>query len=573
MKRLLGYFKGLTTDVILGPVLKLAEAGLDLLIPIVILRIINNGVANGDTAYTVKMMLVLICIGTVGFAIAIIAQYFCARAACVFAGRIRKALLEKITVMSAKDAETTGDSTLVTRLTSDVEQVQNGVNLTLRLLLRAPVIVVGATVLSFTVNVRLALVFCVLVPLISAIVISVLVFSTPKHAATRKALDSIVVTARENISGVRVVRAFNTEKKRVISFSESSDKLAVLQTAAGNVSSLLNPLTAVSVNAALVAIVIIGNSYSAKGLATAGEIIALCNYMTQMLTELLKFANLVINVTKAGVCADRIAGVIYDTESQVRENCNDKSDHLIEFRNVTFSYGGEPALSDVSFFVEGSEHIGIIGGTGSGKTTIASLICRIYDVSDGAVFVRGSNVLSYDPEELRNSLSVVPQKTSLFSGTVASNVSFGDENPDENRIADSINRAMAGDFVFSSGKRSDEYEITQNGKNLSGGQRQRISVARALYRKSDVLILDDYNSALDYSTDLSLRKSIFSLPWSPAVIVISQRISAVKSCDRILVLDDGRIVGNGSHDELIENCPVYRELYKSQTEGGYDDRQ
>ncbi len=569
MKRLLRYFKGLTAEIIFGPLLKLAEALLDLFIPIIVLNIIENGIAAGDSIYTVRMMLLLMAFGAAGFGLAITAQYFCAKAACVFSARLRKELLYRINMMSAVSAEKNGDSTLFTRLTSDIDQIQNGVNLTLRLLLRAPVIVTGATVLAFTVNSELAVIFCILIPVLALIVSIISHFSSPRHAESRNKLDSIVVTTRESISGIRIIRAFNTESKRQCAFSDDTDNLASVQIEAGNISSLLNPLTFAAVNLALISLVAVGNYISPHNIVAAGQLIALCNYMTQILTELIKFANLGVSITKANVCARRVTDILFETEVQKKSDSisiNEISEHLVEFRNVTFSYGGSPALNDICFFVDKSEHIGIIGGTGSGKTTIASLICRVYDADRGEVFFDGKNVLSYEPISLRKKISVVPQKTALFTGTIATNVSLGDDNPENEKINASLRYAQA--FSFVSEKNGGILApVTQNGRNFSGGQRQRIAIARALYRQSELLILDDYNSALDYATDSAIRQKIKNLSWKPAVIVISQRISSVMSCDRVIVLDEGYIVGNGTHEELISSCPVYSEIFRSQTEG------
>ena len=566
MRRLLRYFDGLTADIVLGPLFKLAEAAIDLAVPIVILKMIEGGIELGDTAYTVRMMFVLILMGVSGLILAVTAQFFCARAACVFSGRVRKALLEQVTVMSAGDACKAGDATLVTRMTADIDQIQNGVNLTLRLFLRAPVIVVGATVLAFFVNARLAVIFCILIPCLAASIVVIMHISSVRYEKTRRDLDDIVVMARENISGVRTFRAYNADEKNIPLFNRRSDGLASLSVRAGNISSLLNPLTYVLVNIAVIAVLASGNMLFAAGFAAAGEIIALCNYMTQILTEIVKFANLVFSISKANVCAARVADVIFDTRIQKAEKVTGVSEHLIEFRDVDFSYGGEPVLKKISFTVDRSERVGIIGGTGSGKTTVASLICRIYEAESGNVFFDGADVLSYEPLDLRKKISAVPQKCCLFRGTVASNVAFGESEPDEDLILDSLRYAQAYDFVAGSEK-GIYSEITDGGKNLSGGQRQRLTIARALYRRSDVLILDDFNSALDYSTDRALRNKLFSLPWDPAVIVISQRFSSVMPCDRIIVLDDGVIAGIGSHEELLSGCPVYREIYESQTEG------
>lgn len=568
MRKLFPYLRDYRLDCVLGPVLKLLEAALELAVPFFILKITNTGIAGGDRGYILTLMGILVAMGLAGLVFSVSAQYFCARAACGFGAKVREALYGKIFTLSFDRLDDMGASGIITRMTGDTDQVQNAVNLSLRLLLRAPVIVFGALVLAFTVNVKGALVFCVMIPLLAAVIFAVRLTTSPLHGKIRAELDGMTQITRENLSGTRVIRALCREKGENVRFSSAAGRLEKMQNRAGVISALLNPLTYVIVNLSIVALIFVGGRLSEKSLITAGEILALYNYMTQILFELVKLANLIITVTRGQVCGKRITAVLECRSTQEIAEDDREDGPFLRFDDVSFAYhkGSQPAVSHVSFSAEKGEKIGIIGGTGSGKTTVAALLCRFYDPDGGRITVRGRNVLSYDPDELRAGMGIVLQKAELFGGTVRSNVTYGAPDISDSELNAALETAQAAEFVSEMPLGPDS-PVEQGGRNLSGGQRQRISVARALAKKSDILILDDSASALDYMTELKLRRGIAALDPAPAVIIISQRVSSVRGCDRILVLDEGRVCGLGTHDFLYGSCPEYREICDTQTRG------
>ena len=567
MKKLLKYMKGYGRECFLGPLLKLLEAALELLVPYVIFDIINTGIVNDDRGYIVGKMFILIGMGLAGLLFSVAAQYFSAKAAVGFSSKVREVLFAYIMRLGYPEIDKTGKSTFITRLTSDINQVQTGINLTLRLFLRSPFIVFGAMICAFTIDKSSAMVFVGVIPVLALVVFSIMLSTIPLYRKVQQKLDVILSKTRENLSGVRMLRALCKEDEEISEFGEKNNELNHAQKFVGKISALMNPLTYVIINAAIVVLIYTGALRVNEGILTQAAIIALYNYMSQILVELIKLANLIITITKAVACGNRVAAVL-ETEPSMTVQPETFGDdrHTVEFRDVSFRYssGGENALSDIDFTADPGQTIGIIGGTGSGKTTLVNLICRFYDATGGEVLVDGKNVKSYDFPTLRNKVGIVPQGSSLFRGDVRSNIKFGNENAGDDEIWAALEAAQAKGFVSEKPGQLD-FEIEQGGKNLSGGQRQRLTVARALVRRPEILILDDSSSALDYATDLALRHAIKNLDYKPVIFIVSQRASTLRGSDKIIVLDEGKAVGMGTHDGLYDSCPVYREICDSQT--------
>ena len=585
MKKLLVYLKDYKKESVLGPLFKLLEATFELIVPLVMAAIIDTGVATGDKSYIMKMCMVLVLLAVIGLTCSVTAQYFAAKAAVGFATKLRHALFAHIESLSFTEMDTVGTATLITRMTSDVNQVQNGVNLVLRLFLRSPFIVFGAMVMAFTIDVKAALVFVVTIPLLSIIVFGIMLISIPLYKKVQSALDKVLGITRENLTGSRVIRAFNKEDDEKVHFNENNDLLTRAQIYVGKISALMNPLTYVIINGAIVVLVWIGAVRVDNGYITQGEVVALINYMSQILVELVKLANLIININKSIACGNRIQSIfemqpsITDGSGQkvdkVQTDTADRSEeaeYAVEFSHVGLTYAGagDESLTDIDFKVKKGETIGIIGGTGSGKSSVVNLIPRFYDVTSGFIKVDGKDVKDYPLEELRGKIGTVLQKAVLFHGTIRENLKWGNPDATEEDLNRAITVAQAKEFVDNKEGRLD-FEIEQGGKNLSGGQRQRLTIARAVVKKPEILILDDSASALDFATDAALRKAIREMEGETTVFIVSQRAASIQHADRIVVLDDGKIVGLGTSEELLESCEVYQEIYNSQfkkQEGG-----
>lgn len=566
MKYLFLYAKKYKAQVILGPLFKLLEASLELCVPLIVKLIIDVGIKNGDKRYIILMSLLLVAFGLVGLMFTVIAQYFSAAASVKTVAGLRGALFKKIQNFSYADMDKAGASTMITRLTDDCNQVQTGMNLTLRLLLRSPFVVFGAMIMAFTIDVQSALVFVVVIPLIAAVVFAVMIACIPLYGKVQKKLDKVMLLTRENLSGVRVIRAFGREETEKANYSENCKTLAKSQNKAGIIAALLNPLTYTLINFAVVALVYVGAIRVDGGAITQGAVIAIYNYMSQILVELIKLANLIINVTKSVACAKRIGGVLDEPTMQKNgEIASGKADMrgCVSFKNASLKYGESAgyAIEGLTLDVKSGETIGIIGGTGSGKSSLVSLIPRFYDATDGFVEVDGSDVSDYDEDALRKKIGFVPQKAVLFSGTVRENLLWGNPNATDDDIANAIANSCS-DFIYEKGGL--DCEVEQGGRNFSGGQKQRLTVARALVRRPEILVLDDSSSALDFATDAKMRKAIAELPYKPTVFVVSQRTGSVCHADKIIVLDNGKVAGIGTHDELLNSCEVYKEIHLSQ---------
>lgn len=572
MKKLLCYLKEYKKESVLGPLFKLLEATLELFVPLVVAAIIDTGIGNQDRGYVVKMCLVLVLLGLIGLAFSVTAQYFAAKAAVGFVTTIRHVLFGHIQKLSYAELDTQGTSTLITRMTSDMNQVQNGVNLTLRLLLRSPFVVIGAMVMAFTIDVKAALVFVVGIPALAVVVFGVMLACIPLYRKVQNRLDKVLGLTRENLTGVRVLRAFCKEEEQEAEFQRQNQTLTDTQKFVGRISALLNPLTYVIINVAIIALIWIGAIRVDMGIITQGAVVALYNYMSQILTELIKLANLIINITKSVACGNRIQSVL-EVEPSVKDGAATvsgdgeagKSAYSVVFEHAGIRYpdAAQEAVSDITLNVRPGETIGIIGGTGSGKSSMVNLIPRFYDCSSGAVYVDGRNVCTYGLTELRDKIGVVPQKSVLFAGTIRSNMQWGKPDATDEEIFAAMEIAQAKDVVSKKEKGLDT-EVEQGGKNFSGGQRQRLTIARALVKQPEILILDDSSSALDFATDAALRMAIGSMKHKPTLFIVSQRTSAIQYADKIVVLDDGSVVGIGSHEELMNTCEVYREIYDSQ---------
>lgn len=566
LKKLLKYLKGYEKQCVLGPMFKLLEAAFELLIPLVVASIVDTGISGGDRGYITKMCLVMILLGIVGLVMAVCAQYFSAVAAVGFSTRLRHAVMKHLLGLSYSQIDQLGTSTMVTRMTSDINQVQNGVNLTLRLLLRSPFVVFGAMIMAFTIDFQAALVFAGVIPVLCVIVFGIMLITMPMYKRVQASLDKVTSATRQNLAGVRVLRAFCKEEAEETAFAADTGELTERQLSAGRISALMNPLTYVVINLAVVILVQVGAVKVENGILTQGLVIALYNYMSQILVELIKMANLIITLAKAFACGNRLASVLEMEPSQKNGSvCADSLQGSVEFRSVTAQYAGagQPSLEGISFTAKPGQTIGIIGGTGSGKTTLINLIPRLYDAAEGQVLLDGIPAEDYDMQSLRSRIGIVPQKAVLFRGTIRQNLLWGNENATEQQLWDALEFAQAREVVKDKDGELDA-AVEQGGVNFSGGQRQRLTIARALVRRPKILILDDSASALDYATDANLRMAIRKMPDPPTTFIVSQRAASVRYADEILVLDDGELVGKGTHVELLENCSVYQEIYYSQ---------
>jgi ABC-type multidrug transport system fused ATPase/permease subunit len=579
LKKLLVYLKDYKKESILGPIFKLLEALLELMVPIVMAAIIDNGIANKDSAYIVRMSLLLVALGIAGLAFSITAQYFAAKASVGFVKKLRHVLFKHIQGLSYAELDNLGTSTMVTRMTSDMNQVQSGMNLTLRLLLRSPFVVFGSMIMAFTIDFKAALVFAAAIPVLSAVIFGIMLWCIPLYKRVQEKLDKVLGITRENLTGVRVIRAFCKEDEEIREFTDRNQDLTKAQKYVGRISALMNPITYIIINLSIAFLIWVGAIQVQHGIITQGAVVALYNYMSQILVELIKLANLIINITKSVACGNRIQSVM-EIESTLKPGTvNDAvhgEDMAVEFKNVSLRYhkGGEDSLSGISFNVYKGETIGIIGGTGSGKSSLINLIPRLYDVSEGEVLVNGLNVKEYELDTLRNIIGMVPQKAVLFKGSVRENLKWGKKDASDGEIYEALDTAQAREII--KGKEGGlDYIIEQGGKNLSGGQKQRLTIARALVRKPQILILDDSASALDFATDAALRKAIREIDSKPTVFIVSQRTSSIQHADKIIVLDDGKIAGVGTHSQLLEGCLVYKEIYESQfkKEGEAGERQ
>ncbi len=569
MKKLLKYLKAYRKECILAPLFKMLEAIFELFVPLVVASIIDRGIGGADRTHIVKCCIVMITLGIVGLISAVSAQYMAARAAVGFATGLRHDLFSHIMGLSHKNIDDLGTSTMITRMTADVNQAQTGVNMFLRLFLRSPFIVFGAMVMAFTINAGAALVFLIVIVFLFAIVGGVMYFNIPMLKKVQKKLDEIMLLTRENLVGARVIRAFTLERSETERYIAGNEGLLKEQRRAGHLSAALNPMTYIFINLAIVVLIYVGALKVDSGILTKGQVVALYNYMSQILVELIKLANLIVLLNKAIASGDRIADVFEirpDIQSpgqsaSVREQSDDET--FISFANVSLKYNetGDEALSDIDFTVRKGETVGIIGGTGSGKSSVINLIPRFYDVSSGSVSVGGTDVRELDTAALRSRIGIVPQKAVLFKGTIAENLRWGNESASDEELNEAVRLAVCSEVV--DGKGGLDGFIEQNGRNLSGGQRQRLTIARALVRKPEILILDDSASALDFATDLKLRQNIAGIDYRPTVFIVSQRTSAVQNADKIVVLEDGSVSGIGKHDELLETCPVYKEIYDS----------
>ena len=570
MKKLLIYLKAYRKEACLAPIFKMLEAVFELFVPLVIKGIIDYGIAAEDRAYCLRMGLLLLLLAVIGLAMATTAQWFSARAAAGFAAKIKQVLMEHIQKLSYTELDTIGTSTLITRMTSDVNQVQTGTNLVLRLFMRSPFIVFGSMIMAFTIDFKAAMIFVITIPLLSVVVFGIMLSSIPLYKKVQSQLDRVLGITRENLTGVRVIRAFNKEEEEISHFKTENEQFTRLQTFVGKISALMNPLTFVIVNSAILVLVWTGAWRVEGGILTQGAVVALVNYMSQILVELIKLADLIINITKAVACGNRIQKVLEvepSMENGSKECIEEKrtSANAVDFNHVSLTYSGAgaPSLTDIDLHVKTGQTIGIIGGTGSGKTSVVNLIPRFYDATQGNVLVFGKPVKEQDMESLRSQIAVVPQKAVLFAGTIRENMKWGKEDATDEEIMEALTIAQAAEVVQKKEGGLDAF-VEQGGKNLSGGQRQRLTIARALVRKPRILILDDSASALDFATDAALRKAIREMKNAPTVFIVSQRTSSIRFADQILVLDDGKSVGVGTHDELLTTCSVYKEIYDSQ---------
>ena len=577
MKTLLAYLKGYKKESILAPLFKMLEASFELFVPLVMAAIIDVGIANQDKPYIVKMCFVLIALGIIGLVCSITAQYFAAKAATGVGTGIRHGLFEHIQKFTFTEMDQLGTSTLITRMTSDINQIQSGVNLVLRLFLRSPFIVFGAMIMAFTVDVKAALVFVVTIPLLSLIVFGIMLVTMPMYKKVQADLDQVLLATRENLTGARVIRAFNKEEDETKRFENANQILTDAQKYVGRISGMMNPLTYIIVNGAIIALIYVGAVRVDIGDLTQGQVVALINYMSQILVELVKLANLIISVTKAAACLNRVESVLAVkpdmNEGDVRWKSNSsEADRdlknkipVVEFSHVSLTYKGtsDTSLSDINFCAKKGQTIGIIGGTGSGKSSLVNLIPRFYDATDGTVKINGRDIKEYQTENLREHIGVVLQKAVLFKGSIADNLRWGKEDATEQEMYEALDISQAREFVDTK-QGGLEFQIEQGGRNLSGGQKQRMTIARALVRKPEILILDDSASALDFATDAALRKSIKEMKNQPAVFIVSQRAASIQYADQIIVLDDGAMAGIGTHEELLKDCPVYQEIYYSQ---------
>ena len=573
MKRLMMYLKDYKKESILAPLFKLLEAFFELLVPLVMANIIDYGISNRNMGYIGKMGLLLLLLGVVGLASSITAQFFAAKAAVGFSTQLRQALFDHIEDLSFTDIDKAGTSTMITRMTSDVNQVQSGINMTLRLFLRSPIIVFGAMIMAFTIDVKCALIFVVAIPLLSVVVFGIILSTIPMYKKVQSKLDQVLGITRENLTGVRVIRAFHQEAKEADRFRENNEALSAMQIFVGKISACMNPVTYIIVNGAIIALIYTGAVQVNIGNLSQGEVVAIINYMNQILVELVKLANLIVTMTKALACAERVASVFdigadaayVGAQDQKLADKVDKSAPFLDFKHVSLTYqgAGAPTLQDMNFTVNRGDTVGIIGGTGSGKTSLVNLIPGFYPATEGEILLEGRDIRTMSDEELRGRIGVVPQKAVLFKGTIRSNLQWGKPDATEEEMWKALELAQASEVVDGKPGKLDA-TVAQNGKNFSGGQRQRLTIARALVRNPEILILDDSASALDYATDAKLRAAIRTLEDKTTTFIVSQRASTIHHADKIIVLDDGEIAGMGTHDELLKDCTVYQEIYYSQ---------
>ena len=573
MKQLMMYLKDYKKESILAPLFKLLEAFFELLVPLVMANIIDYGISNRNMGYIGKMGLLLLLLGVVGLASSITAQFFAAKAAVGFSTKLRQALFDHIEDLSFTDIDKAGTSTMITRMTSDVNQVQSGINMTLRLFLRSPIIVFGAMIMAFTIDVKCALIFVVAIPLLSVVVFGIILSTIPMYKKVQSKLDQVLGITRENLTGVRVIRAFHQEAKEADRFRENNEALSAMQIFVGKISACMNPVTYIIVNGAIIALIYTGAVQVNIGNLSQGEVVAIINYMNQILVELVKLANLIVTMTKALACADRVASVFeigtdaayVGAQDQKLADKVDKSAPFLDFKHVSLTYqgAGAPTLQDMNFTVNRGDTVGIIGGTGSGKTSLVNLIPGFYPATEGEILLEGRDIKTMSDEELRGRIGVVPQKAVLFKGTIRSNLQWGKPDATEEEMWKALELAQASEVVEGKDGKLDA-TVAQNGKNFSGGQRQRLTIARALVREPEILILDDSASALDYATDAKLRAALRTLEDKTTTFIVSQRASTIRHADKIIVLDDGEIAGVGTHDELLKDCTVYQEIYYSQ---------
>ena len=573
MKRLMMYLKDYKKESILAPLFKLLEAFFELLVPLVMANIIDYGISNRNMGYIGKMGLLLLLLGVVGLASSITAQFFAAKAAVGFSTQLRQALFDHIEDLSFTDIDKAGTSTMITRMTSDVNQVQSGINMTLRLFLRSPIIVFGAMIMAFTIDVKCALIFVVAIPLLSVVVFGIILSTIPMYKKVQSKLDQVLGITRENLTGVRVIRAFHQEAKESDRFRENNEALSAMQIFVGKISACMNPVTYIIVNGAIIALIYTGAVQVNIGNLSQGEVVAIINYMNQILVELVKLANLIVTMTKALACAERVASVFdigadaayVGAQDQKLADKVDKSAPFLDFKHVSLTYqgAGAPTLQDMNFTVNRGDTVGIIGGTGSGKTSLVNLIPGFYPATEGEILLEGRDIRTMSDEELRGRIGVVPQKAVLFKGTIRSNLQWGKPDATEEEMWKALELAQASEVVDGKPGKLDA-TVAQNGKNFSGGQRQRLTIARALVRNPEILILDDSASALDYATDAKLRAAIRTLEDKTTTFIVSQRASTIRHADKIIVLDDEEIAGMGTHDELLKDCTVYQEIYYSQ---------
>lgn len=562
--KMLGKYK---KEAVLSPLFKLLEALFELFVPIVVASLIDIGIGNADKGYAVKMFFLLVLLAVIGLCFSITAQYFAAKAAVGVGTRLRSVLFKKIQSLSFSELDSIGTSTMITRMTSDVNQVQSGINMFLRLFMRSPFIVFGAMIMAFTIDFQAALVFVCAIPVLAVVVFAIMLISIPLYKKSQSRLDKVTGKTRENLTGARVIRAFCREEREIDEFKDLNSQLTAAQKYVGKISALMNPVTFVIINVAIVVLIWVGAIRVEQGVLTQGAVVALYNYMSQILVELIKLANLIITMTKSVACCNRVTAVL-ETSSTLQHTDNDtiETENRIDFVNVALTYqgaGGE-SLTDINFSIKPGETVGIIGGTGSGKSSLVNLIPHFYDCTRGGVYVDGKNVKSYSPTELREKIGIVLQKAVLFKGTIRDNLLWGNKNATEHQLVQALEIAQAADVVASKKNGLDEV-IEQGGKNLSGGQKQRLTIARALVKQPEILILDDSASALDYATDARLRKAVKGLK-NTTVIIVSQRTSSIMSADKIIVMDDGKIVGIGTHSQLLDSCSIYQEIYSSQTD-------
>lgn len=569
MKRLLVYLNGYKKECVLAPLFKMLEASFELLVPLVIAAIVDTGIKNQDKTYIVMMCGILIGLGIIGLIVSVTAQYFSAKAAVGFATKVRHSLFQHLMSLSFTEIDTLGTSTMITRMTSDVNQAQNGVNMVLRLFLRSPFVVFGAMIMAFTIDVRSAFIFLFAILLLSIVVFGIMLINIPMLKSVQQMLEKVLGKTRENLTGVRVIRAFGQEKTQIQEFNELNEELSRKQKSSGRISALLNPLTYVIINLAICRLIWVGAIQVDNNVLTQGQVVALYSYMSQILVELIKLANLIITVNKSIASGNRIADV-FDIKSSMEfaaklpKEYQENREDIITFKKVSLTYqnAGQESLEEIDFTVKKGQTIGIIGGTGSGKSSLVHLIPRFYDATSGEVLLHGTNVKDIPADVLNEKIGIVMQKAVLFTGEIQENLRWGKADATDEQLYEAIKTAQAKEVVEQKGGLSGY--ITQGGKNLSGGQRQRMTIARALVKKPEILILDDSSSALDYTTDANLRKAIKALDYEPTVFIVSQRASSIQYADQIIVMDDGKMVGKGTHQQLLATCDVYKEIYESQ---------